>query len=330
MPDPLVSIVMPAYNAAAYIAEALGSCLAQTWKRLEVIVVDDGSTDRTLQIARSFEFANLKVVAAEHRGQSAAINRGLQLAQGDLLKTFDADDVLPAECVALQVDRIRGRDDVVATGSYRSFRGSIAHAEPLSDVVCADMSGFDWLMASLCPDRTAGHSSRLVPRRVLERAGPWDERLSLHNDYEIATRIMLGVREVRYTPGAYYYCRYDVPASLSRRRTSDAIASAALSVTLVVEQLLRSRDDSASRQLCANLLQTFAYSYHAESPERAEQAAARARALGRPDVAPEGALGFQIARSVVGWRLARRLERWAVRHGLNRGAFAARARRLWP
>jgi glycosyltransferase involved in cell wall biosynthesis len=322
--QPLVSIVMPAYNAAPYVGEALASCLGQTWSRLEVVLVDDGSTDGTLEVARSLASARLKIVAGQHRGQSAAINRGLAEAQGTLIKTFDADDVLPADCVARQVARLQGCNDVVATCTYRPFRGSIGRAEAPADVVRRDMTGLDWLMASLCPDRTAGHSARLIPRPVLERAGGWDETLSVHNDYEMLARVAPQAREVRFTPGAFYYYRADTPASLSRQTTPAAIESAERSVTGVVAQLLRWRDDASSRRLCANLLQTFAYDYYAESPERAERLVARAKELGGADLAPDGPPGFHVARRLIGWRRARRLERWAVRHSLNRASLRRR------
>jgi glycosyltransferase involved in cell wall biosynthesis len=96
----LVSVVMPAFQEEAFIGEALGSVLAQTYRPVEVIVVDDGSSDRTADIAARF---GVRVLRQPHRGQSAARNAGLAVARGDFWAIFDADDVMPADRLSRQV-----------------------------------------------------------------------------------------------------------------------------------------------------------------------------------------------------------------------------------
>jgi glycosyltransferase involved in cell wall biosynthesis len=92
---PLVSILIPSYNAQEFIGETLTSAVAQTWPRKEIIVVDDGSTDHTRAIADRFGSRQVKVVAQEHQGASAARNRAFSLSQGDYIQWLDADDSLP-------------------------------------------------------------------------------------------------------------------------------------------------------------------------------------------------------------------------------------------
>ena len=79
---PLISILIPAYNAQAWISDTLRSALAQTWEPKEIIVVDDGSTDRTLAIARRFESSQLRVVTQKNQGAAAARNTALSLSKG--------------------------------------------------------------------------------------------------------------------------------------------------------------------------------------------------------------------------------------------------------
>ena len=81
---PLVSILIPAYNAEAWISDTLRSALAQTWERKEIIVVDDGSTDRTLAVARQFESDQLRVVTHDNQGASATRNKAYLVEQGRL------------------------------------------------------------------------------------------------------------------------------------------------------------------------------------------------------------------------------------------------------
>src|SRR6202007_3446728 len=85
---PLVSILIPAYNAEEWIADTLRSAIAQTWEPKEIIVVDDGSTDRTPAIARQFESAQLRVVTQKNQGAAASRNAAYSLSKGDFIQYF--------------------------------------------------------------------------------------------------------------------------------------------------------------------------------------------------------------------------------------------------
>ena len=100
---PLVSILIPAYNAAEWIAESLQSALQQTWENTEIIVVDDGSKDQTLAAARRFESSRVKVVTQKNQGAAAARNTCFSLSQGDYIQWLDADDLLGPDKIARQM-----------------------------------------------------------------------------------------------------------------------------------------------------------------------------------------------------------------------------------
>ena len=101
---PLVSILIPAFNAEQYIADSIRSAMAQTCPRKEIIVVDDGSTDNTLAIARQFETDGVRVVAQDNQGAAAARNRLFSLSKGDYLQWLDADDLLAPDNIARQME----------------------------------------------------------------------------------------------------------------------------------------------------------------------------------------------------------------------------------
>jgi glycosyltransferase involved in cell wall biosynthesis len=92
---PLVSVIVPAFNAATTLAEALGSALAQTYKNIEILVVDDGSTDATAAIAREFAAADGRVslVRRSNGGIAAARNSGIAVSKGAYIAPLDADDL---------------------------------------------------------------------------------------------------------------------------------------------------------------------------------------------------------------------------------------------
>jgi glycosyltransferase involved in cell wall biosynthesis len=102
--EPLVSVVIPAYNAERFLAEAIESVLRQEHRPLEVVVVDDGSTDATSAVAARFE--EVRCVRQENLGQAAARNGGVELAQGELLAFLDADDVWLPHKLALQLEAL--------------------------------------------------------------------------------------------------------------------------------------------------------------------------------------------------------------------------------
>lgn len=91
--NPLVSIIIPCFNAEKYLREAIESALAQTYQPVEVMVIDDGSTDGSAEVARSFA-GRIRLESQSHRGAPAARNRGLGLARGDFIQFLDADDLL--------------------------------------------------------------------------------------------------------------------------------------------------------------------------------------------------------------------------------------------
>ena len=102
--DPLVSIIIPCYNAKRFVGEAVRSALEQTYSNREVIVVNDGSTDGSLEVLKSFGDA-IRLQDGPNRGGCAARNRGLELARGELVQFHDADDILHPEKLARQVPR---------------------------------------------------------------------------------------------------------------------------------------------------------------------------------------------------------------------------------
>ena len=111
MEAPLVSIVIPAFNAGPYLAEALASVFAQDHRPIEVILIDDGSTDDSLAIAKAWSPA-LRIVTQDNAGPAAARNRGIELARGPFVAFIDADDRWPAGCLARQLRILEGRPDL--------------------------------------------------------------------------------------------------------------------------------------------------------------------------------------------------------------------------
>jgi Glycosyltransferases involved in cell wall biogenesis len=108
MTSPLVSIIIPAYNAEQWIEEAVNSCLNQSYKNIEVIVVNDGSTDGTLSVVQQISDSRLKVFSQMNMGACVARNRGFDESQGEYVNFFDADDTMYPDAIEKQIKHILG------------------------------------------------------------------------------------------------------------------------------------------------------------------------------------------------------------------------------
>ena len=112
MADDLVSVVIPVYNGERFLAEAIESVQGQTWRPVEVIVVDDGSTDRSGEVAR--RFASVRCLRQDNAGQAVARNHGAAVATGQFLAFLDADDLWLADKLERQMAALRASPDLVA------------------------------------------------------------------------------------------------------------------------------------------------------------------------------------------------------------------------
>lgn len=323
----LVSICMPCRNAAPYVAATLHSLLAQTWRNLELIVVDDASTDGSAEQVEAIAAQDQRVQLHRRRYGSAARarNEALALASGRWIKFMDADDLLSPTAVAEQVARLQGQPDAVAIGQWGRFYGDDISTFQLDQrsLHLADagveLDPISWLVqawADAEPMMQAGMF--LIPRSLLERCGGWDEDLSLIDDFEFFTRVLCHAQQLLYTPDAVLYYRSGLPASLSARRGRDAAQSAFDAITTACTQLLARRSDAAARRSCANVMQNFVYGFYPQVPRLRAAMVERIRALGGSDLPPPGGPRFQLMRRCLGWKVAARLQYYRLRFAASR------------
>src|SRR6201996_9541224 len=106
---PLVSVILPVYNGADYVGATIQSVLTQTYQNLEIIAVDDGSSDQTLEVLSQYAAgeSRLRVVSQANAGVARARNRGIAEAKGDFIAPLDADDLWAPEKIARQLDQLQ-------------------------------------------------------------------------------------------------------------------------------------------------------------------------------------------------------------------------------
>lgn len=121
MHDPAISVVMPAYNAGKYIREAISSVLCQSFGDFELLIVNDGSTDDTQKIIRSFPDQRIKLINQTNQGIAAALNRGLAEAKAPVVARFDADDICLPGRLRVQFDFMNTHPEYIIIGSGADF-----------------------------------------------------------------------------------------------------------------------------------------------------------------------------------------------------------------
>jgi len=305
---PLVSIIVPCFNAAPWLAKTLESLLAQTWAPCEIIVVDDGSRDTSLAVARSFASRGVRVIAQTNAGASAARNGGLREARGEFIQFLDADDLVTPDKIAAQVELLQSSGgEAVASCRWGRFATDPTAATFVDDAVFRDFSPIDYLLAHTGAARMIHPGAWLVPRTIAERVGPWDESLSLNDDGEYFARIALAASHIRFTPvGASLY-RSNLPGSLSRRRDRRALTSLARSIELIAGHLLQAEDSPRVRQALANYWQRLVYELYAIAPDLCRHAEAQVLRFGGSTIRPEMGRRSRIAARLIGWKLVYRL-----------------------
>ena len=128
----LVSILIPAYNSERWITPCIQSALRQTWQPKEIIVVDDGSTDSTLQVARQFSSKGIQVLTQPNQGASVARNTAFAACQGDYIQWLDADDLLEPDKIERQMDQVKHCRSKMTLLSARGASSTTAKAKPTS------------------------------------------------------------------------------------------------------------------------------------------------------------------------------------------------------
>jgi glycosyltransferase involved in cell wall biosynthesis len=309
MPPPLVSILIPCYNAGPWLRAALDSAFGQTHPHVEVVLVNDGSSDESASIAAEYEPRGLRLITQENAGQCAAANRAFRESRGGFVKFLDADDVLDARAIELQIAAIErsGRD--LAYGEWGRFWNDPAEAEFPSRPGARDGDPSAWLL-DVCADSEPMFQCGLwlIRRGLIERAGGWDERLSLINDYEFFMRLVTRGNGVAFSPGARVFYRSGVSGSLSGKKSAAAWRSAHLSVTLGVGHFLALDDSPPRPRLAARMLQNLVYQMYPAEPELIADLEDRIRRLGGSDNPPPMGPRTRLLARALGWRTVWKLK----------------------
>lgn len=327
---PLVSILIPAYNAGEWLGDTLRSVLAQSWERIEVIVVDDGSRDNTLAVARSFESDRVRVFTQDNQGAAATRNRAFSLCKGDYIQWLDADDLLSPDKIARQMallEQYPGRRMLVSS-EWGQFLYRYRRTQFCPSSLWCDLTPAEFLIRKMGQNLHMQTATWLVSRELTEAAGPWNTQLLGDDDGEYFCRVLLQSEGVKFVPGAKVYYRASGTSSLSYVGRSDAKRVAQLKSMQAHVAYLRSLEDSPrARAACVQYLQNWSVYFYPERGDLFAQIGEMAEELGGELEIPRLPWKYAWIETAFGPGLARRAQvffprlKWSVIRSWDKALF---------
>jgi glycosyltransferase involved in cell wall biosynthesis len=303
---------VPAYDAEKWLADTLRSALAQTWDRKEIIVVDDGSKDQTLSVARTFESDILRVFTQAHQGAAAARNNALSKSRGEFIQWLDADDLLASDKIECQLEASGGSPSprALLSGEWARFLHRPNRAKFIPTGLWCDLPRDEWLLRKMGQNAFMQTATWLVSRELTEAAGPWDTRLLGDDDGEYFCRVLMASEGVRFVRGAKVYYRQVGSQSLGYIGACDRKLEALwLSMKLHIGYLLSMEDSQRARAACVMYLQNWLAAFHPERPDLVKLAQELAAELGGRLNIHRLPWKYRWSKEIFGWRVAKLMER---------------------
>jgi glycosyltransferase involved in cell wall biosynthesis len=338
-PKPLVSILIPAYNAQAWIADTLRSAIAQTWEPKEIIVVEDGSIDQTLAIAKKFESATVRIATQKNQGAAYARNTALSLCGGDYIQWLDADDYLAPDKIALQMAVLNeiGNRRVLVSSEFGKFLHQWQRAEFVPSGLWENLSPTEWLLRKMGDNLYMQTATWLVSRELTEASGPWDTRMLSDDDGEYFCRVLLNSDSTRFVPGAKVYYRGFRSNSLAYVGKSNKKRDALwISMKLHIGYLRSLEDTPRSREAALRYLQRNLINFYPERADIMKEAAEMASELGGELRPPHLSWKYSWIKAAFGWTAAKntalemRKIRWSLEESLDKLAFRIKGCEMPP
>lgn len=308
---PLVSILIPAYNAENLIAQTLQSAVAQTWERKEIIVVDDGSKDKTVEVAQRFAANNVQIVKTANQGQSAAVNHAYSLCQGDYIQELDADDVLALDKIERQMLALRETDSkrTLLSSPWAYFYHRTSQAQFVRNALWEDLTPVEWLIRKLGLNLHMQNATYLVSRELADAAGPWDTTLNFDQDGDYFCRVLMASEGTRFVPEARVFYRASGSNRISFIGNSNRKKESLLRSMKVHVGSLRSLEESDRvRAACLTYLQTWYENFYPDQLDMMKELQALAVDLGGELKEPALRWKYAWMKPIFGWNAAKRAQ----------------------
>ena len=301
-----VSILIPLYNASEWIEETIHSALNQTYTNIEIIIVDDESTDNSYHIAKQFESEIVQVYQQKNKGACAARNLAFEKSTGSYIQYLDADDLLSPNKIETQLALLKNNKNSISNCKWGRFYNGI------DDVVWSNQSidrnyskPINWLIDSWNDSGMAQTSVWLTPRYLIKEAGIWNDKLIINQDGEFFSRVLMQASSIEFCEQAKVYYRSGNINSISQGNQSKSKAKSLLTSYQLYQNNVSSHLDKVEvRKALGNNFLNFMYQQHISFPKFAEIAAQDFEALNVGKMWPVGGEKFKQIANIIGFKYA--------------------------
>ena len=329
--EPLVSIIIPVHNAGKYITQCLQSVLSQSWKHLEIIIVNDGSTDNSEDIIKSFRDDRIQYYCIPNQGQCKASNYGLAQAKGDYIKFLDADDLMNETHIESLLTTLDGSQTAIAFCAWaRFYNDNLSSAQFIKELNWQNAKPLDWIKTTMSSlyDMMPGWLW-LIPKKLIDRVGGWNDQLSLNNDFEFSIRLVLHSSSVLFSPESKIYYRSGNASTLSSISSEHTYQAAILSAKLGCANLLSKDNSPSMRLLCANKYSYWLYRVYPYYPALVKELEHEIKLLGGANRKIDESPLMRQLQNILGWKAAKRIKMAMYNLGYERHLLAIK-KRIFP
>ncbi|NLE05585.1 MAG: glycosyltransferase [Crenarchaeota archaeon] len=313
--DQLVTVLIPNRNSSIYIAETLDSVLTQTYTNWECIIVDDHSTDNSLEIIKPYiekQPDKIKLFLNTRKGACSARNVAFKYSEGDYIQYLDADDLLSPNKIEEQLKLFsQFGENILVNCKWGRFTGNKESVKWEKQPIDKDYDHpIDWLTESWMGKGMAQTAVWLTPRHLIEKAGPWNESLQINQDGEFFSRVLIHAQAIKFAPDAgVYYRSGNVQSITQNKPQSRAKAESLLRSYQSYERVLSIHDTPAIRKALGNNYLTYLYQFNSLFPDLCNKAEQAFKELGLKKMWAVGGKSFQKLVKIVGFRNALKIKK---------------------
>lgn len=312
-----VSIIIPCYNSMPFLKETLVSVFDQTHQNIEIIVIDDGSSDGSFEYVEDLKHDNLILKKNIGKGACAARNYGYQLSTGNYIQFQDADDLLDADKVEKQVKVLQKHPDCVAVCSTSHFYDRPEDGKIVDQPFMFSTDHPHEFLLKLYGGDGTNHnmvqtSAWLTPRHIIEKVGLWDESISKNQDGEFFCRVAMHSKGIRYVADTLnYYRKHPKGKNIGNLGTRKHRESELRVAEIREEQLFDYHETKEFKNAFALQYQLIAINSYPKYKDISAIAAKKVEELGGTNHLPVlGGKIIETIKQLFGWRAAKMIWYW--------------------
>jgi len=313
MNNPLISICIPCHNTERFLGETIDCLLSQSYKNIEIVVIDDNSVDNSYQVLDFYKKRHpekIIISKSTNKGASAARNQAFALSKGDLIIFFDADDLIDKNFIAGQLEALGSNTDSVVISKWgRFYNNDLKTFSEDPFIIKSSLTFRQWVENYWTNvTHTTPPGRLLVPRKIIEEAGLWNEGLSLNDDFEFFTRIFSLSKLIIYNNKSTFYYRSGI-GGLSSKKSDTSYNSYFNSVKLAVNVAIEKLgNDRLIALACSNVWKMFVYEVYPRLSYLTTAAEDEIKRLGGAKIEfPSGGKTRTLV-SLLGWKLVKRIK----------------------